>query len=84
METARLLSTVLAVAADHAAGIPRDASPSALAAAVERLTEQGLLQHSEVDAVVQPTGDGWRLLDRIGRCQGGARDAVWWWDGRDF
>lgn len=85
MEAFRLLSTVLTVAADHTARIPHDVSPRDLSTAVDWLTAQGLLQHNEADASLQPTGKGWHLLDRLGRCQGARRDAaVWLWDGRDF
>ncbi|PAM64683.1 hypothetical protein CEK00_09625 [Stenotrophomonas maltophilia] len=85
MQAFRLLYAVLTVAADHTARIPHDVCPRALATAVARLTAQGLLQHNEADACLQPTGKGWQLLDRLGRCQGARRDAeACLWDGRDF
>ncbi|WP_164273809.1 hypothetical protein [Stenotrophomonas sp. B1-1] len=84
METARLLSTVLTAAAGCGAAIPGDASPRAVAAAVDQLMQQGLLQDG-ASAHLQLTGDGQRLLERIRRCKGSAApDPVWCWDGRDF
>lgn len=85
METARLLSTVLNVAAGHPAGVPRDASAHALVAAIDQLTGHGLLQHRAGAGDLQLSDAGRRLLDRIGRCRGvSPASVVWCWDGLDF